>query len=87
MIPAHVLEERKATALSRARPMTPEENASNLKMMEELYQEDLKRQAVQPPKQPSPEAIEIAAKMLASRAMRQRQEHQGKPSGTTQQKT
>ncbi|MGB4116536.1 MAG: hypothetical protein WBK51_08325 [Polaromonas sp.] len=84
MIPAHVLEERKATALSRARPMTPEENASDLKMMEELYQEDLKRQAVQPPKPPSPEALEIAAKILANKAMRQQQEHQGKSSGTTQ---
>jgi hypothetical protein len=38
-------------------------------------------------KQPSPEAIEIAAKMLANKAMRQKQEHQGKPFGTTQQKT
>ncbi len=43
MTPEHVLQERIDRAISRARPMTSEEDAADLEMMEALYQEDLRR--------------------------------------------
>lgn len=79
-------QERKEMKASQMRPRSAEENEADTEFMEALYQEDLKKaqQPALPPKQPSPQAIEIAAKMLANKAMRQQQEHQGKSSGTTQ---
>lgn len=66
-------QERKETKASQMRPRSVEEDKADLEMMEALYQEDLKKNqpATQLPKQPSPEAIEIAAKMLASKARRE----------------
>ena len=47
MIPEHVLQERKDNARSHARPRTPEQVAETEKLMERLYQEDLKQQSAQ----------------------------------------
>ena len=68
-------QERKETKASQMRPRSAEENKADMDFMEELYQEDLKKNqpATQLPKQPSSEAIEIAAKMLASKARREAQ--------------
>jgi hypothetical protein len=72
---AHLSPQDRKKALDLIKQMAPKHNMQVLKRQADLFNEsgtaDL---PTIPTKQPSPEAIEIAAKMMANRAVRQRRE-------------
>ena len=79
---AHLSPQDRQKALDIIKQMAPKHNMEVLKRQAELFNEsgtaDLPTIPTMQPsplrKQPSPEAIEIAAKMMANRAVRQRRE-------------
>ena len=69
---AHLNPQDRKKALDLIKQMAPKHNMEVLKRQAELFNESgTANQPTIPAKQPSPEAIEIAARILAKRAMRE----------------